>query len=87
LNGEVAILLMAGGQVVYVRESFLRCQGTRLGSDDPKGMFDVGLLSGKTLFQLHAERILKLQQLVAESTGGDGSTYNWSSVSNFDRGG
>src|SRR5262245_31094222 len=42
--GAVAYLVVAGGQ------------GTRLGFDHPKGMFPIGPVSGKSLYQLHAEK-------------------------------
>jgi UDP-N-acetylglucosamine/UDP-N-acetylgalactosamine diphosphorylase len=44
--GEVGAMLVAGGQ------------GTRLGFDHPKGMFPIGPVSGRPLFQVHVERIL-----------------------------
>lgn len=44
--GSVGFVLVAGGQ------------GSRLGFDGPKGCFEVGPLSGRTLFGWHAARLL-----------------------------
>ncbi len=45
-EGRLATIIVAGGQ------------GTRLGFEHPKGMFPVGPLSGRTLFQMLADRLL-----------------------------
>lgn len=49
-RGEIAALVVAGGH------------GTRLGFDRPKGMFAIGPVSGKSLFQIHVEKTLALRR-------------------------
>lgn len=46
-DGRVAAFVVAGGQ------------GSRLGFEGPKGKYPVGPVSGKSLFQIHAEKLLR----------------------------
>jgi UDP-N-acetylglucosamine/UDP-N-acetylgalactosamine diphosphorylase len=50
LAGQVAILMVAGGQ------------GTRLGLTAPKGCFPIAPHSNKTIYQLQAEKVLSLSR-------------------------
>ncbi len=49
-QGKVAMILVAGGQ------------GSRLGFDHPKGMFPIGPLSDRTLYQMHIEQVIARAQ-------------------------
>lgn len=49
-SGRTAAFVVAGGQ------------GSRLGYDGPKGKFPVGPVSGKTLFEIHGEKIKKYSE-------------------------
>lgn len=49
-SAKVGVILVAGGQ------------GSRLGFDGPKGIYPVGQLSGASLFEIHARKVLALER-------------------------
>lgn len=49
-SGRIAVVVVAGGMA------------TRLGTSQPKGMFAIGPISGRSLFHLLAEQVLALSQ-------------------------
>jgi UDP-N-acetylglucosamine/UDP-N-acetylgalactosamine diphosphorylase len=50
VEDDVAVLMVAGGQ------------GTRLGFAGPKGCFEIGALSGKSVYQIQSEKVLALSK-------------------------
>ncbi|KEP62189.1 UNVERIFIED_CONTAM: UTP-glucose-1-phosphate uridylyltransferase subfamily protein [Hammondia hammondi] len=56
-EGRVAVLVLAGGD------------GTRLAFSGPKGQLPAGPLSRKSIFQIFAERLLRLSALAEEAAG------------------
>ena len=53
--GAVAVLMVAGGQ------------GTRLGSSAPKGCFTIAPHSGKSIYQLQAEKVVSLSRRIGRT--------------------
>jgi UDP-N-acetylglucosamine/UDP-N-acetylgalactosamine diphosphorylase len=72
-QGEVAICLVAGGH------------GSRLGHPGPKGTYPIGPVSNRSLFQVHAEKVLALSQryevplrfYIMTSPDNDAATRSW----------
>lgn len=72
-QGRIAIIMVAGGQ------------GTRLGHDAPKGTYPIGPVSARSLFQIHAEKVLALSRryqvdiplLIMTSQENDQATQNF----------
>lgn len=69
-EGKIGLLMFAGGQA------------TRLGVNYPKGMYDIGLLSHKSLFQLFAERLLRLKRLASAYSDLEAPNIPWLIMTN-----
>ena len=54
-SARVAVLIVAGGQ------------GTRLGFPGPKGLYPIGERSGRTIYELHAEKVATLSRRVGQA--------------------
>eukprot|EP00697_Spironema_sp_BW2_P002596 gnl/Spiro4/13443_TR7173_c0_g1_i1.p1 gnl/Spiro4/13443_TR7173_c0_g1~~gnl/Spiro4/13443_TR7173_c0_g1_i1.p1 ORF type:complete len:495 (+),score=134.14 gnl/Spiro4/13443_TR7173_c0_g1_i1:177-1487(+) len=63
-QGQVGVVTLAGGQ------------GTRFSATAPKGTYDIGLPSRKSLFQLQAERLRRLEMLANEQSARLGRVAN-----------
>lgn len=61
--GRVAAIVLAGGQ------------GTRLGYNGPKGAFNAGFPSQKSIFQLQIERLLKVRSIAEETLSASGASF------------
>lgn len=56
MKGSVGVVILSGGQ------------GTRLGFNGPKGMYGMGMPSGKCIFQYHIEGVLGLAMLLSQGS-------------------
>ena len=77
--GRIGFFLVAGGQ------------GTRLGISGPKGIFEVGPVTKRSLFQIHSEKILALRRkykaampwVIMTSDANDAATRAYFKEKNF----
>eukprot|EP00605_Chrysophyceae_sp_TOSAG23-4_P002125 GSChrysophyteH1.ASY1.ANO1.2351.1 assembled CDS len=55
-DGTVSVVILSGGH------------GTRLGFDGPMGMYDLGLPSGRSIFEIHVGRVNAVRCLASDSS-------------------